>query len=179
MVDYRSIQMKEETSLNVCATCEIGQHCCTNLSGLKLSKAEFKRNFLHFRKSLLIEEYRGIYRVSGRGNSCPNWRGDQCAVYGDRPIECRFFPYTIAEALRICWLVVLTYHHQTLCPQKDRLLAQRTEAVDMLVSFAEDAFGRDVRVVIIPDILPLSFARRLVRLPHKIASAVAQAARGG
>jgi hypothetical protein len=50
--------------------------------------------------------------------------------------------------------------------------------VDMLVSFAEDAFGRDVRVVVVADILPLRLARRLVRLPHKIASAVAPAARG-
>lgn len=178
MVDYRSIRMKEEASPNVCAACEIDQHCCANLTGLKLSKAEFKRNFLHHRKSLLIEEYRGIYRVSGRVNRCPNWRGDQCAVYDDRPFECRFFPYTIAETMRIGRLVVLTYHHQTLCPQKDRLLAPRTEVVDMLVSFAEDAFGRDVRVVVVPDILPLRLARRLVRLPHKIASAVAQAARG-
>jgi hypothetical protein len=48
----------------------------------------------------------------------------------------------------------------------------------MLVSFAENVFGRDVRVVIVPDILPLRLARLLIRLPRKIARAVAKAARG-
>jgi hypothetical protein len=75
-------------------------------------------------------------------------------------------------------LVVMTYHHRTRCPQKHRLLAQRTEVVDMLVCFAKDVFGPDVRVVTVPDIVPLRFARLLKRLRHKIARAIAQAAHG-
>jgi len=77
--------------------------------------------------------------------------------------------------MRIARLVVLTYHHRTRCPQKLCLLAPRTEVVDMLASFAEDAFGRDLRVVIVPDIFLLRFARLLRHLPHKIARAVAKA----
>ena len=80
--------------------------------------------------------------------------------------------------MRIGRLVVMTYHHRTRCPQKYRLLVPRTEVVDMLVCFAKDAFGRDVRVVIVPDIIPLGFARLLKRLRHKIARAIAQAAQG-
>jgi len=180
MVDYRSIQTKEGTSLDILGLCfRCDQDCCTRLSQLKLSKAEFERNFLHHSESLLIKEYRGIYVVSERGNGCPNLRGNRCTVYEIRPIECRLFPYTIGNSMRIGRLVVMTYHHRTRCPQKHRLLAPRTEVVDMLVCFAKDAFGRDVRVVIVPDIVPLRFARLLKRLRHKIARAVAQAAHGG
>ncbi len=180
MADYRSIQTKEGTSLDIVGLCfRCDQDCCTRLSQLKLSKAEFERNFLHHSESLLIKEYRGIYVVSERGNGCPNLRGNRCAVYEIRPIECRLFPYTIGSCMRIGRLVVMTYHHRTRCQQKHHLLAPRAEVVDMLVGFAKDAFGRDVRVAIVPDIVPLRLARFLKRLRHKIARAVAQAARGG
>lgn len=163
--------MKRETD-NACTACEINQGCCTNLLSLKLSKAEFEKNFLCHHKSLLIKEYLGIYEVSGQRNGCPNWSGDLCTVYETRPIECRLFPYTIGEVLRIGQLVVMMYHHRTRCPQKLRLLASRAEVVDMLKSFAENAFGRDVRVVIVPDIFPLRFARLLKRLIYKIARTI-------
>jgi len=180
MADYRSIRTKEGTSLDIVGLCfRCDQDCCTRLSQLKLSKAEFKRSFLQHSESLLIKECRGIFIVSERGNSCPNLRGNRCTVYEIRPIECRLFPYTIGSCLRIGRLVVMTYHHRTRCPQKHRLLAPRTEVVDMLVCFAKDAFGRGVRVVIVPDIVPLRFARLLKRLRHKITRAVAQAAPWG
>ena len=179
MVDYRSIQTKERTSLDIAGLCfRCDQGCCTRLSQLKLSQAEFERSFLHHSESLLIKECRGIYIVSERGNGCPNLRDNRCAVYEIRPIECRLFPYTIGNSMRIGRLVVMTYHHRTRCPQKHRLLAPRTEVVDMLVSLAKDAFGRDVRVVIVPEIVPWRFARLLKRLRHKITRAVAQAAQG-
>ena len=179
MVDYRSIQTKERTSVDIAGVCfRCDQGCCTRLSQLKLSQAEFERSFLHHSESLLIKECRGIYIVSERGNGCPNLRGNRCAVYEIRPIECRLFPYTIGSFMRIGRLAIITYHHRTRCPQKHRLLAPRTEVVDMLVSLAKDAFGRDVRVVIVPEIVPWRFARLLKRLRHKIARAVAQAAQG-
>jgi len=163
---------------NLCAACDISQDCCTNLSRLNLSKAEFERNFLRHRESLLIKEHSGIYEVSGRRNGCPNWGGKRCTVYETRPIECRLFPYTIGDAMRIGRFVVLTYHQRTRCPQKHRLLAPRMEVADMLVSFTEDVFGRDVRVVIVLDIFPLRLARFLRRLPHKIARVFAKAPHG-
>jgi len=166
--------MKKATD-NICATCEISQDCCTNLSGLQLSRAEFERNFLRHRDSLIIKEYNGIYKISGRANKCPNWDDNRCAVYETRSIECRLFPYTIGGIMRIGRFVVLTYHHRTRCPQKDRLLASRTVVVNMLKSFAEEAFGHDVRVMIVSDILPLRVVRLLRRLPHKIARTVAGA----
>ena len=170
--------LKEVTSDNPCAACSIGQDCCTNLAGLRLSKAEFERNFLRHHESLLVKEHSGIYEVAGRRNVCPNWGGNRCTVYETRPIECRIFPYTIGDVVRIGRLVVLTYHHRTRCPQKLRLLAPRTEVVDMLVSFAHDAFGRDLRVLVVPDIFPFRFASLLRRVPRKMARAVGKATHG-
>lgn len=161
--------MKKETN-NVCAACGISQNCCSNLAGLRLSKAEFERSFLHHNEALLISEYHGIYEVYGRWKRCPNWDDNNCTVYRTRPMECRLFPYTIGDVIRIGRFVVLTYHHRTLCPQKNLLLPSRAEARHLLRSFAEEAFGPELRVIIIPDAFPVRLARFLKRSLLKIAS---------
>jgi Putative zinc- or iron-chelating domain len=169
--------MKKETN-NVCAACGISQNCCTNLSGLSLSKVEFERNFLRHHESLLINESHGIYEVCGRWKGCPNWDDNNCTVYRTRPMECRLFPYTIGDVIRIGRLIVLTYHHRTLCPQKKRLLPSRAEARFMLRSFAEEAFGPELWVIIIPDAILVRFARFLKRSLFRIVRTFAGAVNG-
>ena len=152
----------------MCAVCEINQDCCTNLHGLRLSKTEFESTFSDHHDSLLVNQYGGIFIVSGQNNSCPNWRKNQCSVYDSRPTECRLFPFAMGMIFRIARLVVVTYHSRTICPQKHHLLVQVMDARNMLTSFAKDVYDRDIRVLVFYDSAPFRVVRYLRRLPHKI-----------
>ena len=163
---------------NVCFTCSSNQVCCRDFSRLRLSQSEFNKDFSGHRDSLHIEEYLGIYEVTSQPNSCPNWNGKQCTIYETRPVECRLYPYTIEGVLKIRRLVLLSYHYRTRCPHKNGLLLTHAEVLELLMTFAEEAFGNSLRVVIVPDNFPIRVARFLISLPYKIIYGLRNGAKG-
>lgn len=134
---------------NPCATCSTGQGCCTSLTNLRVTAAEYERLFARHRESMIIEPEGSIYNVSVKqGQPCPYWKNG-CAVYDKRPVECHLFPYTIGDA----WIWrnrgILTFHSRpTGCPEIERLLMPLQEARELVASFVRDAFGKDARILI-------------------------------
>jgi len=153
---------------NICSNCSINQACCSDLTRLRLSKAEFERNFHGHSEFLHVSEFRGMYEVSGNGTCCPNWENNRCRVYGSRPIECRIFPFTIGSVLLSGKTAILTYHHRTRCPQKDLLRISPTEVRRMLRLFIKEAFGRETRALILPDVYLLRILGWFIHLPKKL-----------
>ena len=131
----------ETSSDNPCATCSMGQGCCTNLTHLKLTESEYKRHFAQYRQQLEVERYGPIYVVSGKeAHACPNWN-DGCNIYHNRPMECRLYPYTIGAINRKHGRLSLGIHAHTRCPNKKELLLPEDEAKELVSSFARNAFG--------------------------------------
>ena len=136
------MRVMDSSNINVCIKCSIGQDCCRNLFGLRLSENEYKQHFARHSDSLEVRQDTRLYFVSAKeGYSCPNWVGDQCAIYTDRPMECRFFPYTIGKIIHKGNRVDITFHSRTPCPKKKILLMPKAEANEMLVSFARSVFS--------------------------------------
>ena len=128
---------------NPCENCCIGQDCCTNLKGLKLTKSEYKQHFARHQDRLVVQQKGLIYEVSAKqGGTCPHWN-DGCAIYNDRSIECRLFPYTIKQFRFYHGRVLLTLSDYTNCPLKRMLLLPWNEAQNLASLFARDAFGNE------------------------------------
>lgn len=138
--------MKRSTD-NVCANCSTGQECCTTLLGLRLTESEWERHFAQHREMLVVQHDHSFYSVSARkGKPCPNWRGSQCTIYHDRPIECRLFPYTIGWFYHKRGRVKMTFHSWTRCPKKKKLLIAEDQAREMVYLFARTGFGDEYTV---------------------------------
>ena len=134
---------------NPCLKCSIDQGCCTHLSGLRVNQAEFDRCFASHQDKLSIEREGPLFKISVHdGGACPNWK-DQCAVYEDRPMECRLFPHTIGSVFDGETLL-LTVHKRTDCPLKKELAMGDQAAVEMVEQFARETVGpeRAYRVVL-------------------------------
>jgi Fe-S-cluster containining protein len=127
---------------NPCVACSIGQDCCSNLSGLRLLESEYSLHFARQSKRLRVKSQGQFYTVSSKdAGPCPHWIKDRCAIYYDRPIECRLFPYTIGLLDCDDSQVVLTIHARTHCPLKKKLLVPKVQAEELVRSFACQAFG--------------------------------------
>lgn len=125
-----------------CASCSIGQYCCSYLKNLKLTKSEYKRHFAQHQRKLEVRQEGSIYIVSAKQGQTVSCWSNKCLIYNDRPIECRLYPYTIG----VVWIwharILITFHsRRTGCPHKQLLLISRDEARELISSFARDAFG--------------------------------------
>lgn len=128
---------------NPCATCSIDQDCCTHLSGLRVTEAEFQRCFSSHVDLLHIEREGPVLVLTPKdGAACPNWQKGGCAVYDDRPRECRLFPFTLFVRKQGADLVSIGYHSDTRCPLKQALIAPDAEARAIVANFGEEAFPR-------------------------------------
>ncbi|MCD6486514.1 MAG: YkgJ family cysteine cluster protein [Syntrophobacterales bacterium] len=130
---------------NRCKDCSTDQNCCNRLEGLRLTRAEYRKNFADYHAVLVVRQTGKIYRVSAKkGQSCPHWDGD-CRIYDKRPIECRLYPYTISNLWEWGNHVFITFHSRTKCPFKEHLLIPRDAAKQMVAKFAREAFGGGCR----------------------------------
>ena len=89
----------------------------------------------------MIDRDGPVYVISPRVGPCPNWQRDGCAVYDDRPRECRLFPFTLFVRKGGEGVVSLGYHCDTRCPMKGRLAMPKAEVVRLVAEFGQDAFG--------------------------------------
>lgn len=137
---------------NPCTACAIHQDCCSNLTGLRLTQAEYDRHFAQHAACLDVETEAGVYLVSVKdGGACPNW-DDGCTVYETRPVECGLFPHTIGVVRERALDVLVSFHARTTCPLKDDLIAPSHVSRDAVARFAHDAYGDARKVTIIEEI---------------------------
>jgi len=126
---------------NPCLACSIQQDCCTRLSGLRLTREEFQRCFSRHVERLEIKHEGPVYVITPKnGGTCPNWQDGGCAVYDERPRECRLFPFTLFVRQQTSHTVSLGYHCDTRCPMKTELLLAADEADAMVSDFGREAF---------------------------------------
>ncbi len=118
------------------------------MQGLMVTKTEFERAFSRHRDALDITSHGKLMRLTAKAGPCPNWQG-ACAIYEDRPMECRLFPFTISVVATTPRRVHITAHNRVNCPQKDHLLPDETTARGLFEAFAREAFGSDRSVHIV------------------------------
>lgn len=131
--------VEEAAARSPCASCTIGQDCCTHLSGLRITEVEFARCFAPHADKLLIERDGPIYVITPKSGICPNWGQGGCRVYDVRPRDCRLFPFTLFVRRRENDRLSLGYHSDTHCPLKNRLLPSGDEAEEILRGFGREA----------------------------------------
>jgi len=145
-----------------CASCNIQQACCNELTGLRVSPDEDERHFAAHAARLDVTRDGPVVRVSTQdGGPCPNLIEGRCTVYDTRPLECRLFPHTLYVRRATPGHVSLGYHSDTRCPSKAALLASDDEARAMVTAFGRQAFGDQVA-------LHVSRRSPLERLRHVI-----------
>jgi Fe-S-cluster containining protein len=134
---------------NPCMTCEVGQRCCRQLSGLKLTAREFEENFKKYAADLSILLYKKIYIVSSmKNNTCPHWAEKGCTIYHERSIDCRLFPYTVTRVLEKRNSVIIEFHDETDCPHRHDLFLPMEEAKALMTNFGQEVYGADKPVII-------------------------------
>lgn len=128
----------DERALDTCGACSIGQECCRRLQGLQVTHAEYDRLFKAHEPLLTVSD-RGSHLMieSVEGEVCPNWDG-KCAVYLDRPIECRLFPYTLDDIDDAGSHVNVYVHTAISCPGKAALMPSVADMADMVHDFIDD-----------------------------------------
>lgn len=127
---------------NPCLDCSIGQNCCTNLSGLVMTKEEYEENFAQFADQLIVKEENSMYSIATKKGPCPHWKG-QCTIHATRPMDCRLFPYQMGKIKAAPKHVKINYHTHTRCPKKKELLMPDADARNMIHSWAQDLYGED------------------------------------
>lgn len=158
-----------EYAENRCNGCSTNQHCCRNLTSLRLTGSEYFDHFADYRAALIVRETYGIYSISAKKEqSCPYW-DCACRIYDKRPIECRLYPYTIGNFWKWRRHIFITFHSRTECPFKERLLIPQGKAKKMVAEFTEKAFGNRCRQHVYNEVLLLglinkisSFFRRII-----------------
>lgn len=158
---------------NPCARCSTGQSCCSSLTNLRVTESEYERLFARRRAGLTIQRDGPIYRISAKqGRTCPHWNNG-CGVYGDRPVECRLYPYTIGEVwIWHRWVLVTFHSRPTGCPNTELLLMPRGEARKLLSSFAREGFGETCRVYVTYETPIFTLVRTGIGLAFKLARRV-------
>ncbi len=165
----KGMRMNEHTK-NRCKNCSTNQHCCRSLAELRLTRAEYRKNFADHHAVLIIRQTGKIYRVSAKkGQSCPHWDGE-CRIYDKRPIECRLYPYTISDPWKWGRHVFITFHSRTKCPFKERLLIPRDDAEQMVAEFAREVFGSGCRLYVRHEILLFGLANKIQELLRRAAA---------
>ena len=114
---------------NPCLQCTIQQGCCTNLSGLLLSRREYEAHFARHEENLITTHKGSFFQVTPKKGVCPNWDG-QCTLY-----------VTVGAVEETSKTLTMTLHSRTTCPQKETLLPSDEEAIAMARALASDAVG--------------------------------------
>lgn len=156
---------------NPCLACSIAQGCCTKLTGLRLSPADYQRNFAHHADALEIRRDGPQYVVTAKAGRCPNWDG-QCTVYDTRPMECRLYPVTVTNVLEAGDVVVAVAHDRTGCPQRAALTPAKPDAEALIVGFLKETYGADKTTHVVFDEGPARLAALGVKIAGRVQSAV-------
>ena len=132
-----------------CETCAIDQQCCKVL-GLKLSKAEFEKNFKKHEGKLSVIKYDKMFIVYPRSNRpCPYWDDKKgCGIYEDRPTDCRLYPYDLHKIIEKNGTIEIEFYDQTDCPHKEDLFIPVEEAKELMKILAREVFGHDKPIMI-------------------------------
>jgi len=147
---------------NRCKDCSTNQNCCNRLEGLRLTQAEYQKNFADHHAVLVVQQTGKIDRVSAKkGQSCPHW-DSECQIYDKRPIECRLYPHTISNLWKWRRHVFITFHSRTKCPFKERLLIPCDDAKRMVAEFAREAFGSECELHIYNEPLFLGLISKIL-----------------
>lgn len=137
------------SAANPCLSCTINQGCCTSLTGLCLTKAEYERCFEQHADQLIVKRRGPLYIVSQTGGAaCPNWQNGGCAVYDQRPRECALFPHTLYLKKQDGSDFTICIHSDTKCPQKKQLLSSKDDAEKLVLEFATEAFGESASITV-------------------------------
>lgn len=136
---------------NLCDTCGTNQHCCTRLDGLMLTKDEYETRFRRHEENLLVQQSGGFYRVTPRdGAACPNWDHGGCAIYLNRPIDCRLFPYMMVRVDKGKGPLKILLKTSSLCPKVDAagVLMPETEARALATEFWRKIAGDRADIIV-------------------------------
>jgi|GEM_PF-1617417 len=127
---------------NPCLACRVNQQCCSQLSGLRLSREEFEKYFQDHANELSIIKYRKTFIVSARNHqTCPHWRESGCAIYMDRPSDCRLYPYEITRVREKKDRIEVLFSDNPGCPLREDLLLPIEEAKSIIEGFCRDVYG--------------------------------------
>lgn len=133
---------------NPCLKCPTNQSCCRELHGLKINEAEYTGLFEGKTEHLTVVRKGKLYELSSNGNGpCPNW-DQQCQVYGNRPMDCDLYPYTIGNVFEGPGEVYATYHSRTECPLTNELLAPREKAEALIWNFLKETYGEETKITV-------------------------------
>ena len=136
----------EDEYLGICTACTTNQHCCTQLSELRLTKDEFKEQFKNHEEELLVRQSNKSFIVSPKeGRACPHCEKGVCRIYQDRPIDCRLYPYMMTRVYEKRNNVKIEFITSTICPEKDRMfkLLSETDAGALVMEFGKKVYGED------------------------------------
>ncbi len=134
---------------NPCLVCNFNQRCCSQLSGLRLSREEFEKYFKLHAEKLSILKYKKVFLVSTLNSSpCPHWGESGCRIYRDRPVDCRLYPYEITRMVEKRRRIEITFQGNNGCPQRDNLLMPVEEAKALIEDFCQTVYGRGKPTII-------------------------------
>ena len=134
---------------NPCLVCNVDQRCCSQLSGLRLSREEFVKYFKLHAEKLSILKYKKVFLVSTLKNSpCPHWEKTGCRIYQDRPFDCRLYPYEITRMVEKRRRIEITFQGNSGCPQRDNLLMPVEEAKALIEAFCQAVYGRGKPIIL-------------------------------
>lgn len=129
--------------------CDVNQRCCSQLSGLRLTREELEKYFENHAGGLAILKYKNTFIVSTKENGpCPYWKKSGCMIYHHRPIDCRLYPYEITGISERKKTIEVTFGINQGCPQKDRLLMPVDEAKAFIEVFCQAVYGQDKPIII-------------------------------
>lgn len=127
---------------NPCPQCVVNQRCCRELSGLRLSKEEFEKNFKEYSSRLSIERHGNMYIVSVKDKiPCPHWKKNQCSIYNDRPIDCMLYPYEIYRIIEDYNSLNVFVCENPDCPHREHLLISREEVNKTIKTMLSSSYG--------------------------------------
>ncbi|MCL5022902.1 MAG: class I SAM-dependent methyltransferase [Nitrospirae bacterium] len=134
---------------NPCLVCSVDQRCCSQLSGLRLTKDEFEKYFKNHAGELAIVEDQKTVVISSHNNGpCPYWENDGCMIYNDRPIDCRLYPYEITRISEKRKAIEVTLRDNPGCPRRERLLMPFEESKALIEVFCHTVYGRSKPIII-------------------------------
>jgi Fe-S-cluster containining protein len=134
---------------NPCLICSSNQRCCSQLSGLRLSKQEFENFFSSHSNELSIRKDNNMFIVSSiRNGPCPHWGKSGCIIYSDRPIDCRLYPYEIIRLSEKRKAIEVRLINNPGCPHRDSLLMPFEEAKSLIKVLCHTVYGQGKPVIV-------------------------------
>jgi Fe-S-cluster containining protein len=116
-----------------------------------LSEDEFKRLFAGHQDELFIRRSQKLVVITSKsGGPCPYWGKDGCRIYGERPIDCRVFPYFPRHIIDKGNRVKIVFHGRSDCPQKEKLflLMPEAEVKALLMALGREMYGEAKTIVV-------------------------------